>query len=184
MEDLFGTLVGLIPIAAIIAIRLFASMKKGQSQPASRRAEIFEEHDEEKSFRPHWELDDDDRPARPRPAPAVSSKFWERPDRNRGAIPARQSASRTKFQETIRAYEKKASAERAAFSGAVLSGAVPPSAAQAAPVPEHSPSGAAPRALNEARAQSSIFPENLACYTPLQRAVIMAEILGPPRGLK
>jgi alpha-ketoglutarate-dependent taurine dioxygenase len=172
MEESFSTIIGLLPIAAIIAIRLFASMKKGQqSRPVPRREEVFEENDEEESFRPHWEVDVASR-AQPRPGQAGYSSR-DRPDRNRGAAPALKAAARTKFQETIRAYEKKAKEERAA-----LSGTAPRAAQQAAPVPKAS----APPRPNETKAKGSAFAENLACYTPLQRAVIMAEILGPPKG--
>jgi hypothetical protein len=188
MEDLFGTLVGLIPIAAIIAIRLFASMKKGQQSRQSQSAprEFFEDDAEEKSFRPHWETDKESR-ASPFPAAAPRiparqaglSKPREGLDRNRAAAQRFNDAASAKFQKTTRAYE-----ERAARSGvaAVPNQAVRRSGgpASGASVPKQADSNVKPG--TQRLGQSSSFPENLACYTPLQQAVIMAEILGPPKG--
>ncbi|MDR1212409.1 MAG: hypothetical protein LBK40_09290, partial [Spirochaetaceae bacterium] len=52
------------------------------------------------------------------------------------------------------------------------------------PVPETAPSEPLAGTREAAReAGTELFPARLAQYTPLRRAVLMAEILGQPKGL-
>jgi hypothetical protein len=159
MEELFGTLGGLIPIALIIALRLFSAMKKQQraSTPPPERKLIFPEEPEEtkKSFRPHWEE------AKP-PFHSSASPFPIRPElpREQKRKPDRERKPEAKPQKKLRETIKSAFPEAPA-SGLLKSTDAP---VEKAPLPTPS------------------FFTTLERYTPLRRAIVMAEIIGPPKG--
>jgi hypothetical protein len=172
MEDLFSTLLGLIPISLIIAIRLFAAMKKDRkAAPAPRRVEPLTKSAEEKSFRPHWE----DSKEFSSPFPKVPQVRKEADKRRFQA--ARPNRGGAKPQKPNKAYGARAAVPAAAPSALFAPREKPDlgSLAQERPA-----SNAAPG--TQSKETQSGFPGNLARYTPLQRAVIMAEILGPPKG--
>jgi hypothetical protein len=183
MEDMFSTLVGLIPIAAIIAIRIFASRKRNeQSRAAPQPVDFFEDRDEEQSFRPHWETDDTFR-SDSSPFPKPVSKVRKQTDNT--AFLQTLDDAKTKFMEQIRTYEERLelSPEKEAGSSRLSSSRAAPK--YSPPAPKYSspaPSKDAPRAQDETKTQGSNFEKKLEPYTPLQQAVIMAEILGPPKG--
>jgi hypothetical protein len=174
MEELFNTLIGFLPIAAIIAIRIFAGMQKNQRRSASPpRPEIFEEKEEkeEESFRPHWEESASSASPFPRKVPVP--KPWERtwiPEPDAG--------------------ERSAAGERPVFPGEVPgpAKAPPPAETYASQMgawnsaPEFSAGKKSPADAKAARTAARPFSWNLESYPPLQRAIILAEILGPPRG--
>jgi type IV secretory pathway VirB10-like protein len=202
MKEFFGTLIGLIPIAAIIGIQLFAAMRKRRSQQdhPPRQAEVLPEKDEddEDSFTPHWEKLTGSAahptqfpaasPAKfsaesPFPRPVITIRSGEHDQQTRE--PARQTAYRPADRKEAAHTVSKTPAAKAAYSFYDDTPALGTLAASEARRDQQNfPRNGEPdnreRAPETAGADGDFF-KNLEQYTPLQRAVILAEIFGPLR---
>ncbi len=197
-DDLFSTILYLVPVAAILFFRVFAGAKKtraakdGKARELAARRELARRvradleaaggpvplsrisgrEPESQEWEPHWVTEEDyPGPSAPRPVPPIP------------AVPNEEGPE---------------AHERLAF----LDSEGRPPAGKVAPAPggvgvgrfdEYPVSGSGPsllspadlsdaRAAEDARTAAGPFPGALESLPPLKRAVVMAEILGPPRG--
>ncbi len=146
MDELLKTLLTLVPIALIIALRVAASKRKKAESAERGKLQAF-------------------LAARMKAPPPVAKPI----------IPEPASAEPPRFAESV------PPAGDGAFSladaGPMVAGITAPAGAPPLPV-----DGTRPAPKTPAR-PAAAFPANLDYLSPLRRAVVLAEVLGPPKGL-
>ena len=209
-DDLFSTILYLVPVAAILFFRVFAGNKKAQAakdrrakEEAARRelvrrvqadleaaggpvplSRISGREPESREWEPHWVTESDSDLAE---AAGVRQGFEIQDEEGPEA------AERLVILETERV---SASTDLSSFAPSLAGKANPaPTPGEAGPsrVRDYPLTGAGPSLLSpadlsgardaaEAAAASVPFPGSVERLPPLKRAVILSEILGPPKG--
>ncbi|QQO10447.1 hypothetical protein [Breznakiella homolactica] len=182
MEGLFDTIITFIPIAIIIAVRIAASKKKQNDEKKEKKESTFAKFMADKMKPPesppargHWEEDtDDDDDFSPFALSNGTGTYSKTVFSGTGKepVPVRASPVKNDWESISEPLSESMPEFVRASVSAEARLAVP-----AKPVPE---ADVSPQ--QERSRKGASLPEKLESLTPMQRAVVMAEVLGPPKG--